>query len=241
MDHVSAPVRAWVEYPPWRGISGWSHQTVLACTPNERKDIHEYQVELRRPAWAMVAAAQDQRDTADVKRTQVQARAHGEGAQAKESSALPSRQFCFFELATSEKSATSPTQTTSEREKPEGQELVSMEERWKTEQQEELVVYGQQPQTLPPPPPPHHATAKEFDQLEEQGEKETEIKGKEEKHMEEDELGEELVVVENWSPSSNSSSSSQRRCLRSRRSNRKSNSSLRHMPSRAKIGLVQYS
>ena len=187
MDHVSAPVRAWVEYPPWRGISGWSHQTVLACTPNERKDIHEYQVELRRPAWAMVAAAQDQRDTADVKRTQVQARAHGEGAQAKESSALPSRQFCFFELATSEKSATSPTQTTSEREKSEGQELVSMEERWKTEQQEELVV------------------------------------------------------VENWSPSSNSSSSSQRRCLRSRRSNRKSNSSLRHMPSRAKIGLVQYS
>ena len=51
------------------------------------------------------------------------------------------------------KQTPSQKQPSSEREKPEDLELVSMEEGRRVEQQEELVIYEQQPQAPPPPPP----------------------------------------------------------------------------------------
>ena len=71
MEFTNAVARAWAEYPPSWDLTGWSHQTDLACTQEERDAIHEYGFDLQRRARAAV----DQRDTTDVSYAQLEPRA----------------------------------------------------------------------------------------------------------------------------------------------------------------------
>ena len=130
MDYPRAVVKAMAELPPMWDFYKWTHLTDLACTPEETFAIHEYGYELQRRAWAILYAAQHQRDTHDANVILVKARADRRRASPKESGALPSGQASLFEFASSEKSAVlskqtlSQQQATSEREKPEDQGLV---------------------------------------------------------------------------------------------------------------------
>lgn len=156
MDHATAVGIAWRECPPPWSFSNWNYQTDLACSPEERNAIHEYGVDLQRRAWAIVVAAQHQRDTADVNAQQVEVRADRRGVPAKKSSAQPSSQTSLLELSSSENSAILSMQQpppkqiadTSRRDENGVDELKQMEEGRRMEEQELVSVEPESP--LPP-------------------------------------------------------------------------------------------
>ena len=101
--------RAWAKYPPRWDFTGWTHQTNLACTQEERDAIREYGVELHKRAREIVAAAQDHRDTTDTNDVRVEAADRG-GTPAQESSAIPSSEASLFEHGLSKRSGVMPKQ-----------------------------------------------------------------------------------------------------------------------------------
>ena len=151
-------MKAMVEFPPKWDFSNWTYLTKMACSPGKINAIHEYEIELQRPAREIVAATQDHRDTADINDERVEA-ADREGAPAQESNALPPGGTSLFAHGSSDKSEVmskkqpQPTQTTDR----EDQQLVLMESERKVEEQEQEVEQLEQVEELvasPPPAPP---------------------------------------------------------------------------------------
>ena len=136
MEFTNAVARAWAEYPPSWDLTGWSHQTDLACTQEERDAIHEYGFDLQRRATEIAAAAQDRRDTADTNDERVEATDRA-GAPAQESSAPPSSRAFVFAHGSSKKPGVIPKQQPQPTQMAdrEDQQLVLMEGERKGEEQ----------------------------------------------------------------------------------------------------------
>ena len=141
MDYLKALAKAMVECPPRWNFSNWNYLTAMKCSPEETYATHDYGVELRRRAWAIVAAAQYLRDTTDVSHERVKARADDRGAPAQ-SSALPSNRTSLFEHGSSEKSGLMPKQQPQTKQITDRKEVQHGEQKEGKDQQ--LVgVYGE--------------------------------------------------------------------------------------------------
>ena len=172
MDFPRAPYEAMQEQQPRWDFRNWDYRTILAQTPDERDAIHQYQVDPQRRAWAKVAAAQHQRDTADIN-AQLEAAAGRRGPQTQASNALPSSRAPLVAARESSRktaklSLHSPQlkQMSNNREdkregqgtwvQDEDQALVIVDECRFGEQQEQQVVVVQEPrsgESLSSPPP----------------------------------------------------------------------------------------
>ena len=107
MDCSDALRQAIAEMRPKWDSSTWDYQTHLAFSAQEREAIQQYRVEKQRRAYEIVCELQDQRDAAEASRAQIEARAEGKGAQAKESHAPQSSQAQLMQESSSENAARS--------------------------------------------------------------------------------------------------------------------------------------
>ena len=99
--------KAMEEYPSRWDFSQWNCLAEMALRPEDRNEIHEDGIKLRRRAWEIVAQAKEHRDTVDHSHEQVK-EAHGKGAPAQRSAAQPSSSASLVKHGSSEMSGEMP-------------------------------------------------------------------------------------------------------------------------------------